>query len=356
MQGQYLLVVVATRFAVISSGSVGATAGKKSPCRPESWRKVTMKALMCLFALGVAVVLAAREAEGQTPPARPLRREAVIERPARPSNQYHGKDYDYWNLRVRPPFTVSQRKEAIEALGWLVSNGRANSGTASAATEWDQWVSVAIVPTMTELLQDKEASIRADAARAFGTHIHEIGATAIPALAQLLQDRDERVRKAAANALGQMGEKAESTASAIVKAAREDPTMAFDAAMSLQRLGPKGLEVFLTMFDDQNDCIRYAAVRSFVVQGQYAMRDEQKRQVVPKLRKLLDDPSPRIRGEAVSVVPPAHEVWPAMFKLLRDNDAGVRAKAAFAVPAVAEAMSPIIELLTDPDARGAPQR
>ena len=69
--------------------------------------------------------------------------------------------------------------------------------------------------------------------------------------------------------LGTMGEEAESSIPAIVKMAHEAPSTALAAAISLQSLGDKGTEALLTMLDSQEDEVRYAAVKSIVVRGQY---------------------------------------------------------------------------------------
>lgn len=298
-----------------------------------------MKSLVLLFTLGIVLVgIAVR---GQDDPARTADQspfDAPKVRPMTPSPPYGEKDFDYWKPRLQPPFTEVERREAIMGVGRLINSLLGRPG-------WKDWVTSTVVPPMSQLLRDKNANIRADSARLFSTFIHEMGKETIPTLTQLLRDSDKSVRRAAAEALGTMGPAAEVSVPAIARAASDDPSLALIAAESLQRLGPAGTDALLAMFDDASDEVRSAAASSTGVTGH--LSPEQKRRVLPKLIKLLRDPSPRVRAAAVSEVPATAESSPVMIELLHDKDAQVRGQAARCVPAVREALPGVIALLKD---------
>jgi HEAT repeat protein len=302
-----------------------------------------MKSLLLLLASSIALLGAAARGQDERPRLCCMAGSDLgTATPAPLWTTSKGKDFDYWRLRMKPPFNDSERKEAIGEVCLLI-------GVAWGRPGYKEWVTNAVVPPMAQLLQDESPKIRLAAAEAFAGHINVLGKESIPTLTQLLNDPDKNVRRAAARALGAMGPAAEVSVPAIAKAVHEDPSLAFTAAQSLPRIGSRGMDALLAMLDDSSDEIRSDVTSSIGVTGY--LDAEQKRQVLPTLIRLLRDPSPPVRAAAVPAVAPTEESLPVIIELFHDKDVRVRATAVLYVPAVRQALPGVIELLKDDNSR-----
>jgi HEAT repeat protein len=99
------------------------------------------------------------------------------------------------------------------------------------------------VPVLTELLKNKEAEIRSDAAQALG----ELGSAAkeaVPALIESLQDRDFSVCRNAAWALGNIGPEAKGAAPALMQIwnGKMEDLIPCAAGKALKKIDPQAAE------------------------------------------------------------------------------------------------------------------
>jgi HEAT repeat protein len=166
-----------------------------------------------------------------------------------------------------------------------------------------------LVPALTKLLTDSDASVRMDAADCLG-RIGPGAADAGPALIEALKDKESQVRENAAKALGRLGPSIKGAVSALA-AALKDRSVTLQAIEGLGELGPAAEEA------------------------------------VPALKVFVEDEKGRYRVEAalaIGQIAPKATPLLALVALTRGND---RLWAAHALNQLGSACAPVASELVD---------
>lgn len=202
-------------------------------------------------------------------------------------------------------------------------------------------------------------SVRADSAqglRLMGAKAKE----AIPALITAMDDKSATVRHQSAYALAEIDPTDDRVLQAFVNGL-DDPAerVRVWSINGLRRAEEKGAfaisHLMPLLLKDKEDTVRNAVASAL---GSMADAPEAET-AVPSLMQALEDPSPRVRANAVFAIglirKPVPDTIPAVIKLLEDPDRGPRLSAIYAVSMLrkfegAEAAVPgLIKLLKDPD-------
>jgi HEAT repeat protein len=211
-----------------------------------------------------------------------------IDAQATPSNEYNGKDLDFWRERLANA-DATGRFEAATALGTF-------GPKASKA-----------VPLLAKmLLEEEQPELRNQAAFAL-SRISPECESAIPALAHALQhDRSAMIRMNAAMALFRLREQAQPAIPALIVAVQEPKnrntstifplTVQEMAALALARASVntgEGIPVLITLLQEsKSDQLTLTLVRSLGEAGPVAKSASE------HLRPLLQHPIPEIQQEA----------------------------------------------------------
>ncbi|OGV72677.1 MAG: hypothetical protein A3K19_06860 [Lentisphaerae bacterium RIFOXYB12_FULL_65_16] len=195
------------------------------------------------------------------------------------------------------------------------------------------------IPALTELLADKAAGVRYNAAQAIGL-VGLDAKSAIPALAASLKLNDwaGNAQSQAAIALGRMGPPAAEAAPALAEMLAKDthPMARCEAARALGSIGPGAVtakSALETALKDENGFVRVAAAAALWQVAQDA-------QGVPLLVQALEDPTivgVRVAADALAELGAgAQPAVPALTRALQDPAACARVAAARALWRVAQ--------------------
>jgi len=204
------------------------------------------------------------------------------------------------------------------------------------------------------LTKHKNAEIRAFAADAIGG-IGPEAKTAVPTLTELLTDKDRQVQYAAALALRRFGSDAKAAVPAITELLKnKDTGVRLAAALALWDMGPEAktaVPALIDLLKDKDFSVRLSAVMALGNIGSEA------KTAIPALTELLKDTNAGVRQVAAMVLgrigPAAIAAIPALTDLLKDEVLGVRCGAASALgnmgPDAKIAIFALTELLKDKD-------
>jgi HEAT repeat protein len=233
------------------------------------------------------------------------------------------------------------------------------------------------VPELIEALHDDDVKVRTAAGGALG----HLGADALPAIPALRDGQDENVWMA--TVLQQIGDPA---AVALGESLKDpDPTVRFNAARALQRMGPHtktALPALTGALNDDDPAVREAVyvafrqigpdaretlVRALRQEGKVSSRAEiigalgmfgpEAEAAIPELQAALRDDGLRLAAVETlgKVGPAAKTTLPALEKTLKDKDAKIRRAALEAMGKIGRDSLPIllVALKEDPLRAGA---
>ncbi len=151
-----------------------------------------------------------------------------------------------------------------------------------------------------QLLKDKNAEARANAARSLGDRSDK---RAVPALIEALTDEDPLVRANAAKALGDIGDRSDKRAvPALIEALTdEDPLVRANAAQALGDIGDKSdkraVPALIEALTDEDPLVRANAAEALGDIG-----DKSDKRAVPALIEALKDEDPLVRANAAKAL------------------------------------------------------
>jgi HEAT repeat protein len=174
--------------------------------------------------------------------------------------------------KVGPPLAVNTRQAAAASLGIIGPDAKA------------------AIPALTEAMQDREGTVRWDAASALG----RIGKDSVPPLISALHDPEIPVRHAAAATLGQVGPSAELAVPALLQTLGDtNETIRNSTADSLWRLGGAGQLALIDASVHATGLAREAAARRLEWLNASGMG------AVSAMVNLSRDGNPQLRRRAI---------------------------------------------------------
>lgn len=185
------------------------------------------------------------------------------------------------------------------------------------------------VPGLNKFLYDKDARVRAAAARGIGM-VGPDAATSVSPLIWALDDEQDDVRDNAAQALSRIGAGVDTVIPALIKALSEgEPRVRIGAAQAIARLGqdaPSAVYPLITAMRDNDVAVSQAARLALVKIGPEA---------VAGLAKSLEDAEDPHRLQFIQILGQigsnASNAVPALVKLLNSDDPAVYDSAVFAL-------------------------
>ncbi|MGO9110511.1 MAG: sister chromatid cohesion protein PDS5 [Thermoguttaceae bacterium] len=242
---------------------------------------------------------------------------------------YEGKTLSQW-IGLTKDKNEKVRAHAAEALGY-------------------SFAAKAVIPSLTELLKDKQWNVRYSACRAL-QYLGPNAEATVSVVMKLLGDKDQRVREAAVSALGNVGPAAKAAIPAITNLLGDkDELIRADAAFALGRIGPDAktaIPALAKLVEEDNDTVRSSAGFALGAIGPTA---------IPTLSELLKDKDKKTRGcaaEALGAIgPEAKTAIPTIMEMLKDGDEGLREAAAYGLgefgPEAKAAVPTLTRLLGD---------
>jgi HEAT repeat protein len=212
------------------------------------------------------------------------------------------------------------------------------------------------LPDLLRALDNKEATVRAIAAKALGD-LRFDGQPAVSHLLKALHDPDELVRRFALESLNKIGAPDRSDAKLLIGALKDkDLEVRAYAARALGRLGPDGSSAVGALLEDLKDT--EVAVRQNAAVALGKVGGDAKERVQPALMVALNDPVREVRAaaaEGLAALPMRAADVPALLGLIKHKDAEVREQGALGLmtvgPDAKAAVKPLENALQDPSAR-----
>ena len=325
------------------------------PVAARVWRRTNMRTF-CLL-LNIACVLACcgygRE------PAVPEKRTGQ-----KPAPQYQGKPLGHW-VAMSKSTSRESRQAALAALAEYLKDKDYDvwCGAVGALGEMGPEATPAIRSLLISL-EDKNWHIlegdgggdmpgpppRPAAGPAYAA-LEKIGRAAIPTLMDLLKDKDAKVRMRAVGCLGEFGPRAWPAVAALTELLKDKNGEVRNAATNvlvtkLRREAKPAVPIIVESLTDEDWKVRYWTGRNLSQIGPHA------KAAIPALTAALKDEHPYVRaGAAEALASMRRAAIPALMRLVKDTDPQVRRGAVFALgnmgPETKTSIDALAELLKD---------
>ncbi|KAF5231960.1 hypothetical protein FAUST_8969, partial [Fusarium austroamericanum] len=224
-----------------------------------------------------------------------------------------------------------------------------------------------ITTALTQLLEDKDSSVRFHAAEAIGKQ-SILSDTTVAALMELFKDEDSRIRSSAAEAIGRKSTLSDTTVAALVELFKDEDssirssaaeaignqsTLSDTTVAALSILSDTTVAALMELFKDEDNIIRYLAAE--VIGNQSTLSDT----TVAALMELFKDNDSSIRSSAARAIGNqstlSDTTVAALMELFKDNDSSVRSSAARAIGNQSTlsdmTVAALVELFKDEDSR-----
>lgn len=233
--------------------------------------------------------------------------------------EYNGKSLAAWKAQTGATFAFPQRREAIRALRSIAEK---HTDGLHPEPEQVMWVETEIVPTLVELLQDKDAAVRRKAAEIV-KGFPMVSRKFVPPLLECLNDQDDYIRVLASGSLIRIdpNESARVIPVLLDVIQKKSPSSG-SAANVLASTGADGKTVLVALLDDKNPDVRRIALDTI----RWQLRHEGLK--LSMFTRLLQDEDVQVRANAASCIanlrPTTKEAVSAIIPLLQDKDHRVR--------------------------------
>ena len=267
--------------------------------------------------------------------------------------RYQQKTLSEWRTQTQQSFSLSERQEAIQALESLAREHMRRR--TPPRPEDIQWVASEIVPTLANLLHDKETAIQERAIRTFHW-FPDASHQAAGALIALLDDKGDDIRVAAAAALVSIEHNAVSRVIPVLNSVvRKNGNSAIGgsaaAILASTAVGREGMESLMALLNDKDEKI-HLTVTNAIRFGCQPPAD-----ALPVFQTLLKDENADVRANALAIIsrirPPTRRAATAMIPLLADKNSYVRRTAIWSLSEMRvdgrDVLPEMIKLVDDKD-------